>query len=128
MPEPFTIIIGIISFFIGMYLVVSSCILFHRIGKGTLAPWNETKHLVVVGPYKWVRNPMILGVILILLAESFLLNSFILLGYLIIFWGINCLYFKLYEEKKLIQRFGDSYLRYRQEVPMWFPGFRNKNQ
>ncbi len=125
-PGFFSIIIGIISFFTGMYLLIVTCLLFHKIGKGTLAPWNETKHLVVEGPYKIVRNPMILGVMMILLAEAFLLNSYAILMYLIIFFVINTVYFKMYEEKKLIQKFGDEYIRYRNEVPMWLPMFKDK--
>src|SRR4051794_19366490 len=54
----------------GLVLFVWSVGLFARIGRGTLAPWDPTRNLVAMGPYSYVRNPMISGVALILLGEA----------------------------------------------------------
>ena len=120
-PCPWQLISGLTLLFIGLYLAVWTMSLFHKIGKGTLAPWAATKHLVVEGPYKIVRNPMILGVLAILIAESLILNAINIFYWAILFFLINCIYFKAFEEKQLERKFGKDYLEYRDNVPMWFP-------
>lgn len=120
-PCPWQLISGLTLLFIGLYLAVWAMSLFHKIGKGTLAPWAATKHLVVEGPYKIVRNPMILGVLAILIAESLILNAINIFYWAILFFLINCIYFKAFEEKQLERKFGKDYLEYRDNVPMWFP-------
>lgn len=120
-PCPWQLISGLTLLFIGLYLAVWTMSLFHKIGKGTLAPWAATKHLVVEGPYKIVRNPMILGVLAILIAESLILNVINIFYWAILFFLINCIYFKAFEEKQLERKFGKDYLEYRDNVPMWFP-------
>ena len=120
-PCPWQLISGLIFLFIGLYLAVWTMSLFHKIGKGTLAPWAATKHLVVEGPYKIVRNPMILGVLAILIAESLILSVINIFYWAILFFLINCIYFKAFEEKQLERKFGKDYLEYKNNVPMWFP-------
>ena len=120
-PCPWQLISGLTLLFIGLYLAVWAMSLFHKIGKGTLAPWAATKHLVVEGPYKIVRNPMILGVLAILIAESLILNAINIFYWAILFFLINCIYFKAFEEKQLERKFGKDYLEYKNNVPMWFP-------
>ena len=120
-PCPWQIISGLTLLFAGLYLAVWTMSLFHKIGKGTLAPWAATKHLVVEGPYKIVRNPMILGVLAILIAESLILNAINIFYWAILFFLINCIYFKVFEERQLERKFGKEYLEYRDNVPMWFP-------
>ncbi len=118
--------IGVILLFVGLYLAIWTMLLFHKIGKGTLAPWAATKHLVVEGPYKFVRNPMILGILIILIAESLILKTINISYWAALFFLINCIYFKVFEEKQLERNFGDEYLEYKENVPMWFPklGFK----
>ncbi len=112
---------GFILLFIGLFMVIWTMVLFHKIGKGTLAPWATTKHLVVEGPYKVVRNPMILGVIAILASEALILGAVNIFYWAVLFFLINCIYFKLFEEKQLVRNFGQEYLEYRKKVPMWLP-------
>lgn len=100
-----------------------SMVLFHQIGKGTPAPWASPKHLVVQGPYKFVRNPMIIGVILILLAEALVLNTRYIFYWAVVFFILNNLYFHYVEEKQLEKAFGKEYLDYKRKVPMWWPKF-----
>jgi protein-S-isoprenylcysteine O-methyltransferase Ste14 len=95
--------------------------LFARIGKGTLAPWDPTSHLVVEGPYRHVRNPMITAVLCVLLGEATLFGSVALLIWFAAFFAINWVGFLVYEEPGLERRFGGEYREYRQNVPRWLP-------
>jgi protein-S-isoprenylcysteine O-methyltransferase Ste14 len=95
--------------------------LFMRIGKGTLAPWDPTWHLVVEGPYSRVRNPMITAVLAVLIGEAALFGSPALVIWCAAFLGINWVYFVLHEEPGLERRFGDEYRAYRRSVPRWIP-------
>ena len=110
-------ILGLIGFSI-MYKTISS---FIQIGHGTLAPWSPTQRLVVTGLYRYVRNPMIVGVFLVLISESITINSISILEWAGLFLVINTIYFKLSEEPGLEKRFGEEYTRYKKEVGMWIP-------
>jgi len=115
------IIIGVLFLIVGLYLFVQSIILFVKIGKGTLAPWNPTQKLIVKGLYQYVRNPMILGVLCILLAESLLLQSFNIFCWFAFFFITSNFYFMLSEEPGLVKRFGKEYEGYKKNVPRWIP-------
>ena len=108
----------------GFLLAVWSVRLFLTAGRGTPAPWAPPARLVVRGPYRHVRNPMITSVLLMLGAESFLLGSWHLAGWMSVFFLLNLLYFLWVEEPRLEQRFGDSYRRYKANVPGWIPRLR----
>lgn len=95
--------------------------LFARIGRGTLAPWDPTRRLVVEGPYMYVRNPMISAVLCVLLGEAALFGSPALLIWFGAFFAINWVGFLVYEEPGLVRRFGDEYREYRRNVPRWLP-------
>jgi protein-S-isoprenylcysteine O-methyltransferase Ste14 len=100
--------------------------LFARVGEGTLAPWDPTRKLVVRGPYRHVRNPMITGVLAILLGEAALFGSWPLLVWAFGFFALNAIYMPLVEEPGLVRRFGDDYVRYRRNVPRWLPRLRRR--
>jgi protein-S-isoprenylcysteine O-methyltransferase Ste14 len=106
---------------VGLLLFVTTVSLFARIGRGTLAPWNPPQHLVVVGPYRHVRNPMISGVLSVLLAEALFSGSLPLLGWFAVFFILTSILIPLAEEPGLEKRFGEEYLRYKQNVPRWIP-------
>jgi protein-S-isoprenylcysteine O-methyltransferase Ste14 len=95
--------------------------LFARIGQGTLAPWDPTRHLVVEGPYRHVRNPMITGVLAALLGEAALFGSMALLVWFAAFFAINYVFFLVYEEPNLERRFGGEYREFKANVPRWIP-------
>lgn len=105
----------------GATLVAWCVSLFARVGRGTLAPWDPTTRLVVVGPYRHVRNPMITGVATILAGEALLLRSPRIALWLALFVAVNHVYFVASEEPGLARRFGVEYARYRAAVPRWLP-------
>lgn len=106
---------------LGFTLALFSVLAFARHGDGTPAPWDPPARFVAHGPYCFVRNPMILGVFLLLLGEALLLRSMPLLVWFAVFVVGNSLYIPLIEEKGLERRFGTAYSQYKECVPRWFP-------
>ena len=98
--------------------------LFVRNGRGTLAPWDPTSHLVISGPYRYVRNPMITGVATILAGEALFFRSWGVAIELAAFLAVNALYFPLVEEPGMRRRFGSEYDEYSARVPRWLPRVR----
>src|SRR5262249_14965371 len=90
-------------------------------GRGTPAPFDPPTELVVRGPYRFVRNPMYLGDLLVLSGESLLFGSVLLLLYALVMLGVFHLFVVLYEEPTLRRLFGSSYERYHQTVSRWMP-------
>lgn len=88
-------------------------------GKGTPAPLDPPKELVVRGLYRYTRNPMYVGVLTVLLGEVLWFSSWRLLGYTGVVALLFQLFIMLYEEPYLQWRFGDAYRRYRAAVPRW---------
>ena len=114
-------VVGVLFVALGLVLMVATIRLFMTVGKGTLAPWNPTQKLVVQGVYRHVRNPMISGVMFILLGEVLLAASLPLLIWFAIFVVVNVIYIPMMEEPGLVQRFGEYYVAYKQNVPRWIP-------
>ena len=114
-------IMGIICFLAGMSLAVSTVRLFPKLGNGTPAPWDPTTKLIVTGPYAYVRNPMITGVVLILISEALMLGSWAIGIWAVVFLIINMFYFPLSEEPGLRKRFGKDYDEYCKNVPRFIP-------
>src|SRR5262245_39276980 len=83
--RPLPLGLGLILIGLGLLLVVSTNLLFARVGRGTLAPWDPTQKLVVRGVYRYVRNPMITGVSCILLGEVLASGSLRLFYWFLIF-------------------------------------------
>jgi protein-S-isoprenylcysteine O-methyltransferase Ste14 len=98
--------------------------LFARVGRGTLAPWDPTRDVVAVGPYRYVRNPMISGVALMLAGEAAFWGSMLVALWAGAFVLINHIYFVLSEEPGLERRFGEAYRVYKASVPRWLPRHR----
>ena len=107
---------------LGLFLAIWSVRTFYsKGGDGTPGPWRPVGNLVISGPYQYVRNPMLLGVFLLLLFESIFLTSMPLFYWFVAFVIINIIYFKNFEEKELVKRFGKNYEDYKSKVPMFFP-------
>ena len=105
-------------------LFVTSLRRFATEGEGTLAPWDPPRQLVVRGPYRYVRNPMISGVVTVLFGEAAVLLSHAHLMWALLFLGVNLVYIPLMEEPFLAVRFGESYREYSRHVPRLVPRLR----
>lgn len=94
---------------------------FAAVGDGTPGPWDAPSRVVAAGPYRWVRNPIYVAALLIVLGEAWLFMSLSLLAYA----GAMAVCFHLfvigYEERTLRRRFGSSYLEYQRTVRRWIP-------
>ena len=115
------VLAGVLLIAPGLRLMWETISLFGSVGKGTLAPWDPTKRLVVAGPYRRVRNPMISGVGAVLLGEAALLGSVPILIEFAVFATVNAIYMPLVEEPGLERRFGGEYREYKRRVPRWIP-------
>jgi protein-S-isoprenylcysteine O-methyltransferase Ste14 len=117
-------IIGGLLIVAGLGLFVWTNRLFDRTGKGTLGIGRllgEPVHLVVRGPYRHVRNPMITGVVCILLAEAAITAAIPLLFWAGVFFAVVAVVIRGWEEPHLKKRYGDEYVEYRRNVPAWIP-------
>lgn len=115
-------LVGLCFALAGLILMYWTLKLFNtKGGGGTPAPWEPIKNLVIEGPYRFVRNPMLLGVILFLVAEALLLRSMPILLWMIAFVVLNTVYFALSEEPELEKRYGKSYIDYKHNVSRWIP-------
>ena len=105
----------------GFAVAVWTVRLFTSVGEGTPAPWAPPRKLVIRGPYRYVRNPMISSVLVMLAAESLLLGSWYVGGWMLVFYVVNAIYFTRVEEPALEARFGEGYRLYKANVPRWVP-------
>ncbi len=94
---------------------------FAAVGHGTPGPWDAPQRVVATGPYRWVRNPIYIGALLVVLGEAWLFASPWLLAYAAAMAVCCHLFVTGYEERALRRRFDGSYLEYRQAVPRWIP-------
>jgi protein-S-isoprenylcysteine O-methyltransferase Ste14 len=115
------VILGAGAIGCGLALVVVTIRFFATLGRGTLAPWDPPRHLVAAGVYRHVRNPMISGVVLILLGEVLMFPARGLVEWALGFLVVNLIYIPLLEEPMLEGRFGDEYRQYKRCVPRWVP-------
>jgi protein-S-isoprenylcysteine O-methyltransferase Ste14 len=111
----------------GVGMLFWTVFLFDRIGKGTLGvgkTLGQPVNLVVQGPYRHVRNPMISGVLAILLGEAAIASSGWLLLWAVVWFLALTTTIQVWEEPSLEKRFGDEYVRYRRNVPRWIPRWK----
>ena len=113
--------LGLLPAFAGIAFLLWSFWAFTFIGKGTPAPIDPPKIFVAEGLYRLVRNPMYVGVLLTLMGEVLVFQSIILLVYSLLVFLAFHLFVVYYEEPRLREQFGDSYLRYLGNVPRWLP-------
>lgn len=114
--------LAVVTGFLGLALVVSCVRLFAKSGgDGTPAPWDPVANLIITGPYRYVRNPMLSGVIIILFSEALVFWSLSFFIYTTLFVLLNMAYFPLVEEPGLIKRYGAAYKIYMNNVPRWIP-------
>jgi len=112
---------GLVAIALGASILIRCIVDFARVGRGTLAPVDPPLTLVIRGLYRYVRNPMYVGVVLVLLGESALFGSTSLLLYAALFFLLANLFVMVYEEPSLRARFGEPYEQYRRSVGRWIP-------
>jgi protein-S-isoprenylcysteine O-methyltransferase Ste14 len=110
--------IGIVLLSIGAVLAVWALAVF-RNQRTPIYPTTTPTILVTSGPFKFTRNPMYLGISLILIALVFLLGSLPMLVAPILFLLVMNLYYLTFEETKMEKLFGEAYTTYRQHVRRW---------
>jgi protein-S-isoprenylcysteine O-methyltransferase Ste14 len=114
-------LIGVLLIALGAVFYLCCAWEFASAGQGTPAPIDPPKLLVARGLYRVVRNPMYLGVLLVLLGESLVFGSWALLRYAVLVWLCFHLFVVLYEEPVLRRKFGASYEDYCERVWRWTP-------
>jgi len=119
MSNPILFIPAILSILVGSATYILCAWDFAVNGKGTPAPIDPPKNLVVSGLYRYTRNPMYQGVIMLLVAESMLFPNSGLIFYALSIAAVFHLFVVFHEERALAKRFGDVYLDYCRQVPRW---------
>src|SRR5215207_4257038 len=112
---------GIVLIVAGLPGLVDSFARFALQGLGTPAPIAPTQNLVVTGLYRYVRNPMYVAVVAVILGQAVLFGDARLIGYGALFWLACHLFVVAYEEPTLEQTFGPEYASYRANVSRWRP-------
>jgi protein-S-isoprenylcysteine O-methyltransferase Ste14 len=106
---------------IGASIAIACVLTFAVLGRGTPAPFDPPRQLVVGGPYRYVRNPMYIGAGLALAGAALFYHSASLLGYALGFLLVMHVFVVVYEEPTLRKTFGESYESYCQRVHRWWP-------
>jgi protein-S-isoprenylcysteine O-methyltransferase Ste14 len=123
LPGPVGLTVGTFLLAVGLVLC-AWCVVRFRRAAGTPVPMNPPTELVVAGPYRWTRNPMLTGVFTGLFGLGIQLHSF---GMVVVsipaYMLLHVLELKMVEEPELERRFGASYAEYRRQVPMFWPRF-----
>ncbi|MGH9777946.1 MAG: methyltransferase family protein [Candidatus Acidiferrales bacterium] len=113
--------LGLVPLLVGAAVLLRCIWEFAARGRGTPAPVDPPKTLVVSGLYRYVRNPMYVGVLLTLIGEALVLGWWSLVAYPLLFAPFFHLYVVFYEERTLRRKFGAAYDDYRRAVPRWIP-------
>jgi protein-S-isoprenylcysteine O-methyltransferase Ste14 len=116
-PQIAGMIIGTAGAVVALWCVIT----FARIGKGTPAPFDPPRRLVVKGPYRFVRNPMYIGAVLALAGAALFYRSLPLLAYAGLFLLASHFFVEWYEEPTLRRIFGEEYEAYCRQVRRWWP-------
>jgi protein-S-isoprenylcysteine O-methyltransferase Ste14 len=113
--------VGILVIVAGLPGLVDSFARFALQGLGTPAPIAPTQNLVVTGLYRYVRNPIYVALVAVILGQAVLFGDLRLLGYGVLVWLAFHAFVVGYEEPALVRRFGTEYEDFRANVPRWIP-------
>lgn len=113
--------VGIALVVLGGLLAIWCVVMFATIGKGTAAPFDPPRRLVVRGPYRFVRNPIYVGAGLALGGAALFYTSLPLFGLLVFYWIVLHALVHFYEEPTLKRTFGSEYEQYLRDVRRWWP-------
>ena len=112
---------AVILIALGGVLYLACLWVFATVGRGTPGPWDAPRRFVAVGPYRWVRNPIYIAALLVVIGEAWLFLSPSLLLYAAAMGLFFHLFVMHYEEPRLQGSFGDAYIDYLRTVPRWIP-------
>ena len=118
--------LGVTLILLGLPILLEAFARFALQGRGTPAPVAPTERLVVQGPYRFVRNPMYVAVVTVIVGQALVLGDVRLLAYAAVVWLSFHLFVLLYEEPTLRRRFGPEYDAFRAAVPRWIPARRRR--
>ncbi|TDW17479.1 methyltransferase family protein [Kribbella kalugense] len=110
----------------GAFVVLRAFVRFVREGRGTPAPIAPTEELVVGGDYRFVRNPMYVGVVTAILGQALVFLDAAVLAYGVLAWAVMASFVRFYEEPVLRERYGRQYEEYCRAVPAWVPRARGR--
>ena len=113
--------LGAVLIAAGALVLLDSFVHFALQGIGTPAPVFPTRHLVVTGLYRYVRNPMYVAVFAVILGQSLVLGNVRVLGYAALVWLAFHLFVLAYEEPTLRKKSGEEYETFCTHVPRWIP-------
>ena len=112
---------GAVLIVAGAAVLIESFVRFAMKGRGTPAPVAPTEYLVVSGFYRYVRNPMYVGVLAAIVGQALVFGSARLLVYAAVTWTVVTAFVMAYEEPAMARQFGEDYARYRANVGRWWP-------
>ncbi|MCP2048292.1 UNVERIFIED_ORG: protein-S-isoprenylcysteine O-methyltransferase Ste14 [Paenarthrobacter nicotinovorans] len=118
--DGWTVVVAWVAVAAGVVILLHAFALF-ALNRGTPAPVAPTETLVVTGSYRYVRNPMYLAVLSIILGQALLFGSWGLVIYAVIVLAMVVAFVKGYEEPTLTETYGEQYTTYRRNVPGWWP-------
>ncbi|MBN2588073.1 MAG: isoprenylcysteine carboxylmethyltransferase family protein [Candidatus Fermentibacteraceae bacterium] len=118
--------LGLVPLALGACIALWCVMEFVVRGRGTPAPFDPPVQLVCQGPYRYVRNPMYIGMLLVLAGEAVLMSSLFVLFYALLLWIASHLFVVFWEEPRLRRRFGENYADYLKTVRRWLPRRQEK--
>ena len=121
-------IVGVFLSAVGVLIVFTCAGIFVTRGRGTPAIFDPPREFVAAGPYKFVRNPMYIGGLILLAGFGFYQRSLAILLFAVAVFALFHLYVVFVEEPGLQARFGESYLAYKRAVNRWIPKFLQRTR
>jgi protein-S-isoprenylcysteine O-methyltransferase Ste14 len=118
--------LGLFPIVLGAVIALWTTLSLALVGKGTPAPFDPSKKLVTEGLFKYVRNPMYLGAVIVMVGEAVLTQSLVVLLLAVVMWMFFHVFVVYYEEPDLGKRFGQAYEEYIRTGPRWFPRIPKK--
>lgn len=112
--------VGVLLIGAGLVPLVHAFVQFAKAG-GTPVPVAPPQRLVVTGFNRFVRNPMYVGLIVVVLGQALLFGSLGLVVYAVVIWAVTASFARVYEEPTLARQFGREYDAYRHNVRAWIP-------
>jgi len=113
--------LGWLLILLGVSGLIEAFTRFAFYGRGTPAPYMLTERLVITGSYRYVRNPMYIAILSIVLGQALILGQSVLLAYVLAVWVGFQVFVLFYEEPSLSRRYGHQYENYCSAVKRWWP-------